>query len=126
MKTEKDTGTVPVNAGRKYVYDFDAYEELTDKLGGDWEAVRALLGGKGANLVDATHLGIPVPPGFTVTTEACNDYLAAGARLPEGLWEQAVDAVRVLEQKTGKRFGSIDNSGAACTTQTRCSRSIAA
>ncbi len=109
MKTEKDTGTVPVNAGRKYVYDFDAYEELTDKLGGDWEAVRALLGGKGANLVDATHLGIPVPPGFTVTTEACNDYLAAGARLPEGLWEQAVDAVRVLEQKTGKRFGSIDN-----------------
>ncbi len=109
MKADNDRETAPVNAGRKYVYDFDAYEELHDKLGGDWEAVRALLGGKGANLVDATHLGIPVPPGFTVTTEACNDYLAAGARLPEGLWDQAVDAVRVLEQKTGKRFGSIEN-----------------
>jgi pyruvate,orthophosphate dikinase len=109
MNAESDTVLGPVAAGRKYVYLFDAYDELTDKLDGDWEAVRSLLGGKGANLLDAMKLGIPVPPGFTVTTEACNDYLAAGARLPDGLWDQALEAIRALEQQTGKRFGSVEN-----------------
>ena len=97
MNAESDTVLGPVAAGRKYVYLFDAYDELTDKLDGDWEAVRSLLGGKGANLLDAMKLGIPVPPGFTVTTEACNDSLAAGARLPDGLWNQALEAIRALE-----------------------------
>ena len=45
---------------------------------GDWEGVRSLLGGKGANLADMTRAGVPVPPGFTVTTEASNEYLAEG------------------------------------------------
>ncbi|MEJ2534060.1 MAG: pyruvate, phosphate dikinase [Gammaproteobacteria bacterium] len=99
----------PAEAGRKYVYLFDAYDELMGALDNDWDAVRGLLGGKGANLVDATQLEIPVPPGFTVTTEACNDYLAAGEQFPPGMWEQALEAVRALEKQTGKRFGDVEN-----------------
>ena len=94
---------------QKYVYLFGEVEEVLNRLDGDWEALRGLLGGKGANLFDATSLGIPVPPGFTVTTEGCNDYLAAGEEFPQGLWEQALDAVKGLEKLTGKRFGNADN-----------------
>ncbi|MDX1620583.1 MAG: pyruvate, phosphate dikinase, partial [Nitriliruptorales bacterium] len=62
-----------------------------------------LLGGKGANLAEMTRMGIPVPPGFTVTTEACNAYLADGA-LPEGLVAQLDAAVERLEDRLGRRF----------------------
>ena len=54
----------------------------------DWEDVRSFLGGKGANLFEMTRLGLPVPPGFTVSTQACNAYLAANHEFPEGLWDQ--------------------------------------
>ena len=64
--------------------------------------LKALMGGKGANLLDATRLGIPVPPGFTVTTEGCNDYLAAGEEFPGSSWEQVLAAVSALEEQTGK------------------------
>ena len=64
-----------------------------------------MLGGKGANLFEMTRLGIPVPPGFTVTTEACNAYLAHDRQFPPGQWEQETAALRRLEEKTGKRFG---------------------
>jgi pyruvate,orthophosphate dikinase len=94
---------------KKYVYLFDDYDEIMAQLDDGWDEVRGLLGGKGANLLDATHLGIPVPPGFTVTTVGCNDYLAANGRFPAGLWEQALDAIASLEHKTGKSFGSVDN-----------------
>jgi len=94
---------------KKYVYLFDEYEEVTAQLDGDWEAVRGLLGGKGANLLDATRLEIPVPPGFTVTTVGCNDYLAEGERFPAGLWEQVLEAIAHLERKTAKKFGSVGN-----------------
>jgi pyruvate,orthophosphate dikinase len=94
---------------KKYVYLFNEFEEATERCGGDWEGVRGLLGGKGANLVDATRLGIPVPPGFTVTTEACNDYLAAGEVFPDDSWQQALGAVSSLEELTGKKFGDPDN-----------------
>jgi pyruvate,orthophosphate dikinase len=80
-----------------------------ERLDGDWEALRGLLGGKGANLFDATSLGIPVPPGFTVTTEGCNAYLAGNEYFPAGLWEQALEAVASLEKITGKRFGDAEN-----------------
>ena len=66
---------------------------------------KALLGGKGANLAEMTRIGLPVPPGFTVTTEACGAYFAAGEREPEGLWAQIQGAVRELEARTGRRFG---------------------
>ncbi len=69
---------------------------------------RALLGGKGANLAEMAQLGIPVPPGFTITTEACVDYFQTG-RLPDGLMEDVRDSMRFLEQVTGKGFGASDN-----------------
>jgi pyruvate,orthophosphate dikinase len=95
---------MPQATDRKYVYLFSELEAVQAGVGGDWQSVRALLGGKGANLFDATNLGIPVPPGFTVTTEACNDYLAASG-FPGNLWDQVLAAVRQLEQATGKQFG---------------------
>ena len=64
-----------------------------------------LLGGKGANLAEMTNLGLPVPPGFTITTEACNAYMAAGDVLPDGLMDEVAEARAVLEGKTGKRLG---------------------
>ncbi len=93
---------------KKYVYLFNELDEAEDLCGNDWQAVRTLLGGKGANLFDMTRQGVPVPPGFTVTTEACNDYLAAGG-FPGSSWEQALQAVSELEKQTGKRFGDAGN-----------------
>ncbi len=66
--------------------------------------MKALLGGKGANLAEMTRLGLPVPPGFIVSTEACNAYLAGGGA-PSGLWEQVRTALAAMERATGKRFG---------------------
>ena len=63
---------------------------------------------KGANLADMTRLGVPVPPGFTVTTEACNDYLAAGEQFPPGMWEQELEAVKGVEKQRGRIFGDLD------------------
>ncbi len=65
---------------------------------------KSLLGGKGANLAEMTNLGLPVPPGFTVTTEACREYMAAG-ELPAGLFEEVLDALGGLEEEMGKRLG---------------------
>jgi pyruvate,orthophosphate dikinase len=93
----------------RFVYAFDDLAAAQDACGGDWERVRGLLGGKGANLAEMTRIGVPVPPGFTVTTEACNAYLAAGERFPEGLWEEELAALRALERTTGKRFGDAGN-----------------
>jgi pyruvate,orthophosphate dikinase len=94
---------------KKWVYLFDEVQEAEKQVGGNWEAVRALLGGKGANLGDMTRAGVPVPPGFTVTTEACNAYLAAGEQFPEGMWEQELVALKAVEEKTGKKFGDPSN-----------------
>jgi pyruvate,orthophosphate dikinase len=66
---------------------------------------KALLGGKGAGLCEMTRLGLPVPPGFTITTEACIRFLQAGDKWPDGLRDELDAAVAALEQKTGKRFG---------------------
>ena len=71
--------------------------------------MRDLLGGKGAGLAEMTNAGLPVPPGFTITTEACNDYFAAGERLPEGLWDDVLEAVHEVERQTGKGFGDAAN-----------------
>ena len=53
-----------------------------------------LLGGKGAGLAEMTNAGLPTPPGFTITTEACNDYFAAGEQLPDGLWDDVLEAMQ--------------------------------
>jgi len=93
---------------KKWVYTFDEVSEA-EALAGDWDSVRGLLGGKGANLADMTRLGVPVPPGFTVTTEACNAYTDAGLSVPEGMWDQVRGALDHVEEKTGKTFGDPDN-----------------
>ena len=67
--------------------------------------MRDLLGGKGAGLAEMTIAGLPVPPGFTITTEACNDYFAAGEKLPDGLWDDVLEAVARGRAETGKGFG---------------------
>src|SRR5947208_17176336 len=67
--------------------------------------MRELLGGKGAGVAEMTRTGVPVPPGFTITTEACNAYYENNKQFPEGMWEQALEALKVIEQQTGKKFG---------------------
>ena len=94
---------------KKWVYLFDEVKLAEEAVGGDWDEVRALLGGKGAGLADMTRAGVPVPPGFTVTTEACNQYLAEGGKFPAGLWEQELAALKKVEAKTGKKFGDSTN-----------------
>ncbi len=74
-----------------------------------WEGVRGLLGGKGANLADMMRQGLPVPPGFTVTTEACIAYLDGGETLAPDIWAQIEDAIRRIEEATGKAFGDPAN-----------------
>ncbi len=96
-------------ADQKWVYTFQEVEEAEKRVGGVWDDVRALLGGKGANLAEMTRIGIPVPPGFTVTTEACNAYLAGGEKFPEGMWEQELAAMKITEEATGKKFGDAKN-----------------
>ncbi|MDN5769725.1 MAG: pyruvate, phosphate dikinase, partial [Microlunatus sp.] len=89
----------------RWVYAYDELDEVDRLVDGDWDAVRGLLGGKGANLAEMTRLGIPVPPGFTVTTKACLRYLANDNTLPEEAWQQTLDALSAMETQVGKRFG---------------------
>jgi pyruvate,orthophosphate dikinase len=74
---------------------------------GDKE-MKALLGGKGANLSEMTKLGLRVPPGFTITTQTCNDFFDAKGEFPDGLWEEVLEHVKLLEEKTGKAYGEPD------------------
>ncbi|HSL65230.1 MAG TPA: pyruvate, phosphate dikinase [Gaiellaceae bacterium] len=90
------TDTIPTT---KYVYDFDEPAE-----GG-----RELLGGKGVGLAEMTQLGIPVPGGFTITTDACRAYMAAGGQVPEGLDAEVDEHIARLEERTGLRFGDTDH-----------------
>jgi pyruvate, orthophosphate dikinase len=92
---------------KKWVYLFQEVAEA-EKYAGSWEGVRSLLGGKGAGLADMTRAGVPVPPGFTVTTEACNEFRKAG-NFPEGQWDQQLAAMKEVEKATGKKFGDASN-----------------
>ncbi len=69
------------------------------------KSMRDLLGGKGANLCEMTNIGLPVPPGFTITTSTCNEYYAAGKKLPDGLMDEVHQAVIAVEKKMGRNFG---------------------
>ncbi|NMC29772.1 MAG: pyruvate, phosphate dikinase [Pelolinea sp.] len=93
---------------KKWVYLFNEVQ-AAEKYAGDWDGVRGLLGGKGANLAEMTRIGVPVPPFFTVTTEGCNAYLANGGKFPEGMWDQMVTALKVVEKAAGKEFGNPKN-----------------
>ncbi|MFC4529263.1 pyruvate, phosphate dikinase [Sphaerisporangium dianthi] len=82
----------------KYVYGFtEGNKDLKD-----------LLGGKGANLAEMTNLGLPVPPGFTITTEACRHFLTEGG-VPQGLWDEVGEHLRAMEDRMGKRLGAADD-----------------
>jgi pyruvate,orthophosphate dikinase len=94
---------------KKWVYLFSELNQAEKYVGGDWDNVRGLLGGKGANLAEMVRIGVPVPPGFTVTTEACNAYTAAGSKFPEGLWDQMMTALKAVEKESGKKFGDAKN-----------------
>jgi pyruvate,orthophosphate dikinase len=84
---------------QKFVYRF--------KEGG--EHMRSILGGKGAGLSEMTRIGLPVPPGFTISTGACIEYYKQGGKMPPGLWEQVEEHVKGLEETTGKKFGGRTN-----------------
>src|SRR5262245_48019740 len=84
---------------RKWVY---LFSEGNAKM-------RDLLGGKGAGVAEMTNAGLPVPPGFTITTEACNEYYRDGKHFPAGMWEQALAALQVVEEQAGKAFGDPQN-----------------
>jgi len=87
----------------KYVYLFGAGRtEGSAKM-------KDLLGGKGANLAEMAAIGIPVPPGFTITTEVCRYYYQNGGKYPEGLTEQVRQGMRFLEEATGRKFGDPEN-----------------
>ncbi len=93
----------------KWVYMFSEVDQAERSVGKGWDGVRGLLGGKGANLAEMNRIGLPVPPGFTVTTEGCNAYLASNGIFPEGLWEQILSAMATVEAATGKKFGDGQN-----------------
>src|SRR5215813_8463000 len=87
----------------KYVYIF-----ASGKADGRGD-MKDLLGGKGAGLAEMTNAGLPVPPGFTITTQACNAYYASGETFPEGLFDQVLEALQHVERATGKKFGDPEN-----------------
>ena len=92
---------------QKWVYLFEEVSEA-EKYTGSWDGVRGLLGGKGSGLADMARAGVPVPAGFTVTTEACNAFRNTGT-FPEGMWDQSLEALREVEKETGKKFGDPSN-----------------
>ncbi len=71
--------------------------------------MRNLLGGKGANLAEMTNLGLPVPPGLTITTETCMDYINHGNKMPEGVMDEVKEALKKVEEQAGKKFGDPEN-----------------
>ena len=96
-----------MSATQKHVYLFSELDQAEAYVQGNWDSTRGLLGGKGANLADMTRLGVPVPPGLTVTTESCNAFLEAGEEFPQGMWEQVLEGLKVVEGKMGRKFGDL-------------------
>jgi len=102
--------TQPQDASKTWVYLFSDLDMLEETVKPEsWDGVRSLLGGKGANLALMTRLEVPVPPGFTVTTEACNAYMDYDRNFPPGMWDQEVKAIQQLETQSGKKFGDPEN-----------------
>jgi pyruvate,orthophosphate dikinase len=92
----------PQGVAAKYVYHFgNGHADGSADM-------RNLLGGKGAGLAEMTNLGIPVPPGFTITTEVCTEFYENGRRYPKGLEDQVRDGVKTIESIVGRKFGSAE------------------
>jgi pyruvate,orthophosphate dikinase len=107
MATAEAPKTAPAErahtAAKRYIYAWG------DGVAEGSGTMKDLLGGKGAGLAEMTKAGLPTPPGFTITTAACNDYFAAGEKLPDGLWDDVLEAMREVEGRTGKGFGDPAN-----------------
>ena len=88
---------------KKWSYLFEEFENPNTQNG------KNILGGKGAALANMTNVGLPVPPGFIITTECCNAYHANEKMSPQGLWQQVKDHISSLEKKLGKGFGNAEN-----------------
>ncbi len=97
--THSELDEVVKRSPRKWVY---LFSEGNAKM-------RELLGGKGAGVSEMTNAGLPVPPGFTITTEACNAYYDHNKQFADGVWEQAQAALKIVEKQTGKSFGASEN-----------------
>ncbi|RLG54856.1 MAG: pyruvate, phosphate dikinase [Thermoproteota archaeon] len=82
----------------KYVYSFEEGSA----------GMKRLLGGKGANLAEMTRIGVPVPPGFTLTTKACIEYMRRGREFIDEIWPEVLKHIRKLEEKTGRKFGGVE------------------
>ena len=91
----------------KWVFRFD--EVPPAETYHEKESLRARLGGKGASLAEMSRIGLPVPPGFVIITDACVETLRLGGGLPEGLWDQVLEAMGRIEEATGKGFGDAEN-----------------
>ncbi|HEX5013780.1 MAG TPA: pyruvate, phosphate dikinase [Candidatus Limnocylindrales bacterium] len=103
MATTSPVSDRPHKAAKRYIYAWGDGSAEGD--GG----MKDLLGGKGAGLAEMTKAGLPTPPGFTITTAACNDYFDAGEQLPDGLWDDVLEAVKEVERRAGKGFGDASN-----------------
>ena len=91
---------------KQYVFHFEDSYGLSKNI----------LGGKGAGLAEMTHIGVPIPQGFTISTEACNLYYDSGKKLPEYVIEEIKAAVKAVEAKTGKNFAEVKY-GISCDLQ---------
>ena len=99
MATTAKSTENQAGAGQKWVYLFHEGNATQ----------RDMLGGKGAGLAEMTNAGLPVPPGFTITTDACRAFYANGEKFPPGMWDQAMEALRKVEEESGKKLGDPEN-----------------
>lgn len=93
----------------QWVYPLNRYDQLVKRVNGNQDQIHRLLGDKGTSLAEMRRLGIPVPPAFTITSEATAAYWEGGQQIPDGLWRQLSTALADLEHETGKRFGDPTN-----------------
>ena len=104
MQTQTSSGNAQKTAvPEKFVYFFAAGEAEGNA------GMKNTLGGKGANLAEMTQLGLPVPPGFTISTEICTHFYEAGGKLPDWVKPKALEALARVEKKIGKKFGDVNN-----------------
>lgn len=100
---KKASTSKKLTSGKKYVYYFgDGKAEGTAQM-------KDLLGGKGAGLAEMTNLGIPVPSGFTITTEACREYFSLGKKFPDRMWEEVLNNLKNVEKSMNSEFGNPEN-----------------
>ena len=91
---------------KKYLYYFD---EGSKAFNGDLTTMKNILGGKGAGLAEMTAAGMPVPQGFTITTDACTQYYADGEKINDSIQAEIMEYIAKLEKIAGKKFGDLEN-----------------